>query len=68
MLRTQEFFHVLGADSIVRQLRKQCLIMARVNSTPVSYWYHIPLRELVLWIRAHNDLQDDIQEANKRGK
>lgn len=43
--------------------------MARVNSTPVDYWYNLPLTELVLWIKAHNDLHDEIQEASKkRGK
>lgn len=42
--------------------------MARINSTPVSYWYTMPISELVLWIRAHNDLHNDIQEARKNGK
>jgi hypothetical protein len=35
-------------------LRKQCLLMARNNSTPVPFWLSLPLQQLCLWIGANN--------------
>lgn len=37
-------------------LRRQCLILARANATPVGYWLSEPLPCLMQWIEAHNKL------------
>ncbi len=41
----------------VESLREQCLIMARLNNTPVSFWLSCTLSELGRWIVAHNRIQ-----------
>lgn len=46
-------------------LRKQCLIMAQNNHTPVSYWLSVPLLSLAKWIKASNGLVREQQEARK---
>ena len=45
--------------------RKQCLILAKTNSTPVYYWLSLPLKDLRIWIEAHNAVLRDEQEARK---
>lgn len=44
-------------------MRRQCLLMARNNRTPVDYWLSLSLRSLCDWIRDSNML---IQEENDR--
>lgn len=44
-------------------MRRQCLLMARNNRTPVDYWLSLSLRSLSEWIRDSNDL---IHEENER--
>ena len=39
-----------------RWLRRQCLILARANATPVDYWLAEPLPALMQWIKVHNEL------------
>ncbi len=35
-------------------LRRQCLLLAKVNNTPVPFWLSLPLCELSAWIRDSN--------------
>ena len=53
------FFTAVGirAGDGGRWLRKQCLILARNNCTPVSDWLSMPLSELRLWIGANNEIE-----------
>jgi electron transfer flavoprotein beta subunit len=37
-------------------LRRQCLIMAKTNNTPVPFWLSLPLSELIAWIRESNHI------------
>lgn len=37
-------------------LRRQCIIMAQANSTPVTTWLDMTLGELAGWIDAHNEV------------
>ena len=63
------FFAGLGAvtcDGGV-WLRKQCLIMAQNNNTPVSYWAALPLSSLTKWIKASNLLVEE-QRAKRPKK
>lgn len=45
-------------------LRKQCLIMAKNNDTPASYWVSLPLKSLAKWIKASNLLVAE-EKANR---
>lgn len=40
-------------------LRKQCLILARNNATPVGFWLALRLRELGSWIETNNEIIRD---------
>jgi len=42
-------------------LRRQCLIMARTNSTPAAFWLSMPLRELPEWISDNNYLIEQLK-------
>jgi len=46
-------------------LRRQCLLLAQTNNTPVPFWLSLPLRDLAPWIAESNKL---VAEANKRAK
>ncbi len=45
-------------------VRKQCLILARNNATPVGFWLALRLRELGSWIETNNEIIRD--GRNKR--
>ena len=64
-----DFFAGLGAVTCDggAWLRKQCLIMAQNNNTPVSYWAALPLSSLTKWIKASNLLVEE-QRAKRPKK
>ena len=39
-----------------RWLRKQCLIMARNNNTPITYFLSCTFRELSAWVQTNNEI------------
>lgn len=46
-----------------RWLRRQCLMLARNNNTPVGYWLSLTVPQLLHWIQANNELT---AEANQK--
>ena len=58
---------ITGKDGL--WLRKQYLILAKNNSTPVPFWLDLPLWELRFWIRANNAvIIEEKESANGKQK
>jgi len=47
-------------------VRRQCLLMARSNRTPVGFWLGMPLHTLGEWIRDSNDLIREDEERMRK--
>ncbi|MCD8361732.1 MAG: hypothetical protein LUC98_02015 [Lachnospiraceae bacterium] len=49
-------------------LRRQCLVLARNNATPIEYWLSLTLSELRAWIEANNALIKDTESKKQTGR
>jgi hypothetical protein len=47
-------------------LRRQCLVMARTNNTPVDFWLSLRLGDLAQWVKSSNAIIAEEMENRKR--
>jgi hypothetical protein len=49
-------------------LRRQCLVLAQTNNTPVPYWLSLTIPDFCAWLRASNQIQQEMRESAKKAK
>ncbi|MCI8756107.1 MAG: hypothetical protein HFG18_05885 [Oscillospiraceae bacterium] len=59
------FFNICGVvvGKAGLRFRRECLVLAQIDHTPVTEWLNIPLWELGQWIEAHNMVIEEREKA-----